>query len=77
MIIIYILAVVGGICVLGTVFLVVGIFLEFKRDAEEPDAEEPEITCALTGEHCIFTVERDTCIGCPIAEEAERRRGES
>lgn len=72
MIIIYILAVVGGISVLGTAFLVVGIFLEFKRDAEEP-----EITCALTGEHCIFTVERDTCIGCPIAEEAERRRGES
>lgn len=76
MAIIYFLAVIGGLCVLGMSILAVGIFLEFKRDAEK-DAEEPEITCALTGEHCIFTVERSTCIGCPIAEEAERRRGES
>lgn len=76
MVIIYFLAVIGGICVLGMAFLAIGIFLEFKRDAGQ-DAEEPKITCALTGEHCIFTVERSTCIGCPIAEEAERRRGES
>lgn len=76
MVIIYFLAVIGGLCVLGMSILAVGIFLEFKRDAGK-DAEELEITCALTGEHCIFTVERSTCIGCPIAEEAERRRGES
>lgn len=76
MVIIYFLAVIGGICVLGMAFLAIGIFLEFKRDAGQ-DTEEPEITCALTGEHCIFNVERGTCIGCPIAEEAERRRGES
>lgn len=76
MVIIYFLAVIGGICVLGMAFLAIGIFSEFKRDAGQ-DAEEPEITCALTGEHCIFTVERSACIGCPIAEEAERRRGKS
>lgn len=76
MVIIYFLAVIGGLCVLGMSILAAGIFLEFKRDAGK-DAEEPEITCALTGEHCIFTAERSSCIGCPIAEEAERRRGES
>lgn len=76
MIIIYILAGIGGLCVLGVVILTIFIFLE-GRTVGETDAEEPEITCALTGEHCIFTVERSTCIGCPIAEEAERRRGES
>ena len=76
MVIVYFLAVIGGICVLGMAFLAIAFFLEFKRDAGK-DTEEPEITCALTGEHCIFTVERSTCTGCPIAEEAERRRGES
>ena len=76
MIIIYILAIIGGLCVLGMTFLALAIFLDCKSDAGK-DAEEPEITCALTGGHCIFTVERSTCIGCPIAEEAERRRGKS
>lgn len=76
MVIIYILAIIGGICVLGMVLLALVIFMDCKRGTEK-DIEEPEITCALTGEHCIFTVERSTCIGCPIAEEAERRRGES
>lgn len=76
MVIIYILAVIGGLSVLGIAFLALLIFIDLKADKRKDD-EEPEITCALTGEHCIFTVERNTCIGCPIAEEAEKRRGKS
>ena len=49
MIIIYILAIIGGLCVLGMAFLALVIFLDCKRDTEK-DAKEPEITCALTGE---------------------------
>ena len=71
MVIIYILAIIGGLCVLGIVFLALIIFFEGREDNRQ-GAEEVELTCALTGEHCIFTAERGTCTGCPVAEEAER-----
>lgn len=67
MIIIYILAVIGGICVFG----VIGLIIMLLITPTEPE-NDTEITCALTGEHCIFTSQRETCNGCPVAEEAEK-----
>lgn len=67
MVIIYILAVIGGICVLG----VIGLVIMFLITPTEPE-DDTEITCALTGEHCIFTSQRETCNGCPVSEEAEK-----
>ena len=66
MIIIYILAAIGGICVLG----VAGLTILFVIAKDEP--EERETTCVLTGEKCNFTDQKETCNDCPIAEEAEK-----
>lgn len=71
MVIVYILAAIGGLCVLGIAFLVISILLDGRKSRGE-SAEDGEIICALTEEHCIFVAGRDTCIGCPIAEEAEK-----
>jgi hypothetical protein len=67
--IIYILAVIGGICVISVLVMAIAIF---SCKEENTDKHEPEITCALTGEHCIYTSERGACYGCPVAEEAEK-----
>lgn len=67
MIIVYILAAIGGICVLG----VIGLAIMFVITPTEPE-DETEITCALTDEKCIYTSSRETCNGCPIAEEADK-----
>lgn len=74
MIVIYVFAIIGGIAVLGGVALAATFFIEDYRDkkGKGQDTDKTRILCALTMEHCIFTVERNTCIGCPIAEEAER-----
>lgn len=67
MVILYILAVIGGICVLG----VIGLTIMFLITPTEPE-DETEITCALTDEKCIYTSSRAACAGCPIAEEADK-----
>lgn len=74
MIVIYILAVIGGLSVLGVAMLIFLFVLEEYRDRKngEQDTEDTKIICALTMERCIFTVQRNTCNDCPIAEEAER-----
>lgn len=67
MVSIYILAIIGGICVL----IVISLAAMASITPTEPE-DDIEITCALTGEHCIFTSQRETCNGCPVAEEAEK-----
>lgn len=67
MVIVYILAAIGGICLLGFVGLMIMVSLT-PTEAEE----EKEITCALTDEKCIYTSSRAACAGCPIAEEADK-----
>lgn len=71
MVIIYILAVIGGICVLGVIGMVI-MFVATAPLADESAEDEPEITCTLTNERCIYTVQRETCNGCPVLEEAEK-----
>lgn len=66
MAIIYILAAIGAICLLGIIGLVI-IFV-----ATPVNGEERTGICALTDEPCIYTIDKGTCEGCPIAEEAEK-----
>lgn len=70
MVVIYILAAIGIIAlfsVAGFVFLL--IISDIKGEGMEE--KKNKVICALTDECCIFTEERGTCTGCPIAEEAE------
>lgn len=64
MIIIYILAAIGGICVLGTIGLIILILFTEEKD-------EVEI-CGLTGGRCIYADGISVCNGCHVAEEAEK-----
>lgn len=71
-IIINILAGIGGLTVLSIAWVIVIIAMDAHREKKE-ETEEKQPICALTDENCIFTVKRETCAGCPIAEEAEKR----
>lgn len=71
MVVIYILAVIGGLSLLG-IFVMLIAFALTPDNGEEYD--DTIITCALTDERCIFTEQRATCNGCPIAEEAEKQQ---
>ncbi len=75
MIIVYILAVIGGFCVLGIAGLMVLIAISSRGDRQEGETERT-LTCGLTDRPCIYTDEKQTCIGCPIAEEADRKEAE-
>lgn len=71
MIIVYIFAVIGGFCVLGIAGLMVLIVISSREDRQEGEPERT-LTCGLTDRPCIYTDEKQTCIGCPIAEKADR-----
>lgn len=74
-IIINILAGIGALTVLSIAWVIVIITMDAHREKkkEREETEEKQLICALTDENCIFVAERETCIGCPIAEEAEKR----
>jgi len=69
MVIVYILAVVGGIFVLGLLALIVMIVIV----AAEPEDEEKTV-CALTGEHCMYTSQQGKCNSCPEADKFLRNQ---
>lgn len=76
MIIVYILAVIGGFCVLGIAGLMVLIAISSREDRQE-DKPEEQLHCGLMDRPCIYTANAHTyCIDCPIAEEAERKEAE-
>lgn len=71
MIAVYILAVIGAIFLLG----IAGLLFAFSWAEHFSEDEEPKTktyTCALTGENCIYTIDKGTCEGCPILEEVEK-----
>lgn len=71
MIILYILAAIGALCLLSTVAMIVCVIISEKSVERKRIAKTAANICVLTGENCIFTVGKGTCNGCPIAEEAE------
>ena len=75
MIIIYVLAVIGGFCVLCIAGLMILIAISAKEDKE--DSAEPKKTqiCGLRDSPCIYE-ENCYCIGCPFAEEEDRKEEE-
>lgn len=68
MVIVYILAVIGGITLLG----VAGLMLLLIFSVDDHEAGSGEAVCALTGEKCIYEKDKGNCYGCPVAEEAEK-----
>lgn len=77
MVIIYILAVIGGLCVISVfglfAFLAISEYAESRRKRDET---EETLMCAITDEECLYTVGRQTCCGCPIAAEKDRKEAE-
>lgn len=68
--VIYILAVIGGLTVIGAVAALLLIIFAGSDNVAE-DGGHVAI-CALTMERCIYDGEVQTCIGCPVEEEAEK-----
>lgn len=71
MIILYILAVIGALCLLSTAAMIVCVIISEKSAEEKSIKRTAANICVLTGENCIFTVDKGSCNDCPIAEEAE------
>ena len=71
MVIIYILAAIEVICVLGLAGLLFA-FAWAEHFSEDEESETKTHTCILTGKHCITDNGFPNCKGCPIAEEAEK-----
>lgn len=73
MVVVYILAGIGGLCLLGFVGMVLLFIFSSEPDPEEEkNDEEKTYTCALTDCNCIYVGGHGSCITCPIREEAEK-----
>lgn len=73
MVVVYILAGIGGLFLLGFVGMVLlFIFSSASDPEEEKNDEEKTYTCALTDCNCIYVGGHGNCITCPIREEAEK-----
>lgn len=72
-IVIYILAVIGGLTVLIGLLLAVMMFCAVSARKEQSDKPD-KIMCGLTMGDCIYGEKEreENCDGCPIAEEAEK-----
>lgn len=72
MIILYILAVIGALCLLSTAAMIVCVIISEKKVLNKKSIKRTAADiCVLTGENCIFTVDKGSCNDCPIAEEAK------
>lgn len=70
-IIINILAVIGALTIFEALALVILILLT-ERSNKGSENEHMNTYCALTGERCYYDTDEHSCVGCPIAEEAEK-----
>lgn len=75
MIIVYILAVIGGLSLLGAVALV---FLILINTGDDRDIDPHQIICARTMKPCIYqdTTDQDQCQDCPIRKQIEEEAAE-
>lgn len=73
MVVVYILAGIGGLCLLGFVGMVLLFVFSSAPDPEEEKVdEEKTYTCALTDCNCIYAGGHGNCITCPVREEVEK-----
>lgn len=73
MVAIYILAGIGGFCLLGLVEMVLLLIFSSAPDPEsEKENKEKTYTCALTNCNCIYVGGQGSCNTCPVREEAEK-----
>lgn len=70
MVAIYILAGIGGLCLLGLVGMVLLFIFSSTPDPEENEKEEKTYICALTD--CICVDGQGNCSTCLVREEAEK-----
>jgi hypothetical protein len=73
MVAIYILAGIGGFCLLVVVGMVLSFIFPSAPDPEgKKEDEEKTYICALTDCNCIYVGGHGNCITCPVREEAEK-----
>lgn len=73
MVAIYILAGIGGFCLLVVVGMVLSFIFSSAPDPEgKKEDEEKTYICALTDCNCIYAGGHGNCITCPVREEAEK-----
>lgn len=68
MVIIYILAFIGGAAVIGAIVLLLLVISPTNGKTEDGT----RLFCALTAERCIYDGDNIPCSECPVAEEAEK-----
>ncbi len=68
MTIIYVLAVIGALCLLHTIGFMIFLIIEVHRDKSGGDED---MFCALTGEHCIYSGKNagNPCDECPVRKK--------
>lgn len=73
MVAIYILAGIGGFCLIGVVGMVLLFVFSSAPDPEsKKENKEKVYTCALTDRNCICVDGQGNCSTCLIREEAEK-----
>lgn len=73
MVVVCILAGIGGLCLLGFVGMVLLFVFSSAPDPEEEKVdEEKTYTCALTDCNCIYAGGHGSCITFPVREEVEK-----
>lgn len=70
MIIVYILAGIGGVCVVCA-FVLIAIAVIAEKARGDAEKKNKRYLCALTGNGCIYTAEKEgACYNCPVSERA-------
>lgn len=73
--IIRILAVIGAMCTLSVIAMMILVITAAVEDKYK-EKKHKRWYCALTGEECIYTADRETCADCPICEDAKEKEKE-
>ena len=70
-----ILATIGAICVASVVILLIAVIAAVIKD-DYKERKYKKSYCLLTGEECIYAADCETCVECPICEEAKEKERE-
>lgn len=73
--IIRILAAIGAMCTLSVIAMMILVITAAVEDKFK-EKKHKKSYCLLTGEECIYTTDNETCINCPIYEDAKEKEKE-